>query len=151
MAKTTGDAISDNFRVIYNDLYNSIDDVTFVNIIDDVNNLVINKCSSGMCEYAHCHSVNGDTVRNAVFKLKSDKDDEVYNLCTNSFIHATDLVFEKLGELVSVMIRHGLASEIINTSIIKPIPKNKKKLISDSNNYRAISKNTIIRKILITS
>ena len=129
-------------------MYNSIDDVTFVNIIDDVNNLVINKCSSGMCESAHCHSVNGDTVRNAVFKLKSDKDDEVYNLCTNSFIHATDLVFEKLGELVSVMIRHGLASEIINTSIIKPIPKNKKKLISDSNNYRAISKNTIISKII---
>ena len=146
--QTTDGAISDRFRLIYNDLYNSIDDDNFVNIIDDVNNLVDNKCSSGMCASAHCHTVTGDTVRKAIFKLKSDKDDEVYSLCTNSFIHATDLVFEKLGQLITLMIRHGLASEIINTSIIKPIPKNKKKLISDSNNYRAISKNTIISKII---
>ena len=104
--------------------------------------LVNNKCSSGMYTAAQCHEITGETVKNAIFKLKSDKDDEVYNLCTNSFIHASDLVFEKLGQLITIMIRHGLASEIVNTSIIKPIPKNKKKLISDSNNYRAISKNT---------
>ena len=90
---TTDGAISDRFRVIYNDLYNSIDDVNFINIIDDVNNLVYNKCSSGLCTFAHCHSITGDTVKNAIFKLKSDKDNKVFNLFTNSFIHATDLVF----------------------------------------------------------
>ena len=145
---STDGAISDHFRSIYNVLYNSIEDDNFVNIIDDVNILVNRKCNSGMCTSAHCHKITGETVKNAILKLKSDKDDEVYNLCTNSFIHATDLVFEKLGQLITVMIYHGLASEIVNTSIIKPIPKNKKKLISDSNNYRAISKNTIISKII---
>ena len=87
-------------------------------------------------------------MQNAINKLKSNKDDEVYGVSTDHFINATDLVYEKLAQLITVMIRHGLASEIINTSIVKPIPKNKQKSISDSNNYRAISKNTILSKII---
>ena len=46
------------------------------------------------------------------------------------------------------MIKHGFSSELINTSFIKPIPKNNQKSLSDSNNYRAISKNTILSKII---
>ena len=46
------------------------------------------------------------------------------------------------------MLRHGTTNQIINKSIIKPIPKNKQKSLSDSNNYRAISKNSIISKII---
>ena len=46
------------------------------------------------------------------------------------------------------MIRHGCSSQLINRSIIKPIPKDKKKSLSDSKNYRAIAKNTIISKIV---
>ena len=146
--QTTNAAISDRFGGIYKDLYNSIGDVDLVNIIDNVNILVDEKCCSGMCTSTHCHTVTGENVNKAIHKLKADKDDEVYSVYTNSFIHATDLVFEKLAQLISIMIRHGIASEVINTSIIKPIPKDKRKSISDSNNYRAISKNTIISKII---
>ena len=46
------------------------------------------------------------------------------------------------------MIRHGIANELINKSVIKPIPKNMQKSLSVSSNYRAISKNSIISKII---
>ena len=106
------------------------------------------RCNSWKCTSSHCHDIASDTVRQAVFKLKSHKDDEVYGVCTDNFINATDLVFEKMAQLISVMVRHGLASETINTSFLKPIPKDKQKSTSNSNNYRAISKNTIFSKII---
>ena len=46
------------------------------------------------------------------------------------------------------MLRHGTTSIMVNNSVIKPIPKNKNKSLSDSDNYRAISKNTVISKII---
>ena len=46
------------------------------------------------------------------------------------------------------MLKHGIASELVNKSVIKPIPKNMQKSLSICTNYRAISKNTIISKII---
>ena len=46
------------------------------------------------------------------------------------------------------MLKHGTTSKLINKAIIKPIPKDKQKSLSDSSNYRAISKNSIISKII---
>ena len=46
------------------------------------------------------------------------------------------------------MLKHGIASEIVNKSVIKPIPKSMQKSLSVSSNYRAISKNTIISKLI---
>ena len=45
------------------------------------------------------------------------------------------------------MLRHGHSSHTVNKSVIKPIPKKQKSLV-DSNNYRAISKNSVISKII---
>ena len=46
------------------------------------------------------------------------------------------------------MVRHGITNELINKSVIKPIPKCMQKSLSVSANYRAISKNSIISKII---
>ena len=145
---TSDDAISSRFKNIYDDLYNSLKDDDFLNIIDNVDNLVGNVCNKGMCKETHCHEVTSKNVKNAVFNLKPHKDDELYGICTENFINATDIVFDKLAQLITAMIKHGFSSELINTSFIKPIPKNNQKSLSDSNNYRAISKNTILSKII---
>ncbi len=57
-------------------------------------------------------------------------------------------MYAVFGKIISCMLRHGTTSQIINKSIIKPIPKDKHKSLSDSSNYRAISKNSIISKII---
>ena len=67
---------------------------------------------------------------------------------TDHFINANELAYGKLSLLITVMLKHGTASELINKSIIKPIPKNKNNSLSDSKNYRAISKKQYNKQII---
>ena len=105
-------------------------------------------CNSGICEKSHCHTVNTDTVKEAINALNSGKDDEICDVNSDHFINGTGLMCMKLSQIITCMLCHGCSSQAINKSIIKPIPKDKKKSLSDSKNYRAIAKNTIISKII---
>ena len=80
--------------------------------------------------------------------MNSGKNYENYNIYSDNFIHATELTHQILSQLVTAMLIHGTADELMNKAIIKSIPKNKQKSLSDSKNYRAISKNSIISKII---
>ena len=68
--------------------------------------------------------------------------------CSDHFINAPDSFHKFVSQIIALMLKHGTTSQIINKSGIKPIPKNKLKSLSDSNNYRAISKNTFVSKII---
>ena len=83
-----------------------------------------------------------------VVTLRNGKDDELYNVFSDNLIHASDYACEILASLITTMLKHGTASELMNRSIVKPIPKDKNKSLSDSKNYRAISKNSIISKVI---
>ena len=145
--KCTEEEIADNFRSIYNNLYNSIQDDGLDSTKQKVNDLINTRCKANVCEQ-NCHRVSPDTIKNAIDCLNNGKNDETYNMFTDHFINANELAYEKLSLLITVMLKHGTASELINKSIIKPIPKNKNNSLSDSKNYRAISKNSIISKLL---
>ena len=67
---------------------------------------------------------------------------------SDNFIKPTDSFHKFFSQIITLMLKHGTTSQIINKSVIKPVPKNKSQSLSDSNNYRAISKNTIISKII---
>ena len=141
--KCTDETIASHFRTIYDSLYSSVKDEDLNNTKLRIDNLIKKNCCS-----TNCHNVSGDTIRSAIKCLSNGKNDEVYNVFSDNFIHATDLACDILGILTSTMLKHGTASELINKAIIKPIPKNKTKSLSDSKNYRAISKNSIMSKIL---
>ena len=143
----TDATIVDNFRSIYSALYDSVEDNNLNATKVKINDLVKNKCNKNKCD-SKCHKVSSEKIKDAIKCLNSGKDDETYNIYTDNFIHATDLAHQILGQLVTTMLIHGTADELINKSIIKPIPKNKQKSLSDSKNYRAISKNSIISKII---
>ena len=145
--KCTEEEIADNFRSIYNNLYNSIQDDGLDSTKQKVNDLINTRCKANVCDQ-NCHRVSPDTIKNAIDCLNNGKNDETYNMFTDHFINANELAYEKLSLLITVMLKHGTASELINKSIIKPIPKNKNNSLSDSKNYRAISKNSIISKLL---
>ena len=57
--------------------------------------------------------------------------DEYYNIYSHDFIHTTDLAHKILSQLVTAMLIHDTADELMNKSVIKPIPKNKQKSLSD--------------------
>ena len=117
-------------------------------MIDDVNVLVTNKCNNNNCTSSQCHVITKELLMKAVYNLKNGKDDETYYISSDHFIHASDIAIEKLSKILDLMLKHGIASELVNKSVIKPIPKNMQKSLSVSTNYRAISKNTIISKLM---
>ena len=146
--KSNDGEIAKHFNDIYANLYSSVKDDDFENVTNVINNLVNNNCNKNKCTEEHCHNISTNTVRKAINSLSSGKDDETYYMYSDHFLNASDLVILKLSKLITAMIKHGTASLLVNKAVIKPIPKNKKKSLSDSNNYRAICKNTIVSKIL---
>ena len=70
--------------------------------------------------------------------LKRGKDDEIFEMYSDHFLNAPESVNKILSQIITIMLKHGTTNQIINESIIKPIPKNKHKSMSDSSNYRAI-------------
>ena len=140
--------IADNFKNVYKDLLNSVNDNKFNKVINEVNKLVSDKCNNNNCSSSKCHVIDKDLLRKAIHSLKNGKDDEIYYLSSDHFIHASEIAIEKLSIILNLMLKHGIASESVNKSVIKPIPKCMQKSLSVSTNYRAISKLTIISKIL---
>ena len=140
--------IANNFKDIYEDLFNSVEDRNFNKIINEVNEKVTQKCNTNTCGSLNCHEITSEILMTAVKNLKRDKNDETYYLSSNHIINASDLAIDILSKILNVMLKHGTASEMVNRAVIKPIPKNMQKSLSVSNNYRAISKNTIISKVI---
>ena len=87
-------------------------------------------------------------VKESIKKLKTDQYDEHCKLMSDSFIHGTDKLFVLLSLLYTFMIRHGYDHKVINTVTLVPIPKDKRKSLSDSDNYRAIAPNNVLMKLL---
>ena len=140
--------IANNFKDIYNDLFNSVEDKDFNKVINEVDELVSNRCNNDQCESSNCHNISKELLIKAVNSLKKDKNDETYYLSSNHIIYSSERTIDILSKILTSILKHGVASEIVNKSVIKPIPKNMQKSLSVSSNYRAISKNTIISKII---
>ena len=115
----------------YSKLYNSVLDDDFNVTATKVENLIISKCNKNQCSSSSNHNVSTECVKNAISCLKTGKSDETYNVYSDHFINATDKFNELFGKVISIMIKHGTANQILNKSIIKPIPKDKSKSLSD--------------------
>ena len=146
--KVNDNDIVNHFYDIYANLYSSVCDDDFKYLVEDVNTLVNDKCNSNECKSSQCHNVSYDLLKKAISCLNNGKEDETYYMYSDNFLHATDLVINNLSLLITAMMKHGAVSQLINKAVIIPIPKNKQKSLSDSSNYRAICKNTILSKIL---
>ena len=145
--KCTEEDIADNFRSIYCSLYNSIQDNNLKSTKNRINTLIKTRCKNKICSN-NCLKISSETIKNAIKCLNNGKNDETYDIFSDNFIHATDRTHEILCLLITVMLKHGTASEALNKSVIIPIPKNKNNSLSESKNYRAISKNSIISKLI---
>ena len=122
--------IANNFKSIYNSLYNSIEDHDTNSTKLKIEELIKDRSNSTPCKQ-NCHNVSYNTIKDAIKCLNNGKSDETYNMFSDHFLNASDLAYDKLSMLITPMIKHGTASEMINKSIIKPIPKNKNNSLSD--------------------
>ena len=144
----TSNDISSHFSSIYEKLYNSVQDDEFDDLNVKVNILVSRKCCHTNCSQINCQNITREIMQKAINCLSGDKDDETYGISSDHFINASDQFVHFLSRIITFMLKHGTSSHVVNKAIIKPIPKNKQKSLTDSSNYRAITKNTIISKII---
>ena len=121
-------------------MYSSVENNTLNVTKNKIDHLVNSKCNSNCC--SSNHNVSGIMIKNAIKCLSNGKNDEIYNIYSDNFMHATDLTSEILGILITTMLKHGTASELVNKSIVKPIPKNKNKSLSESINLRVYLRKT---------
>ena len=80
--------------------------------------------------------------------LKSGKSDGSEGLFSDHFIHGTHRFYVILSILYTSMLSHGFSPNSMILGTMIPIPKDKKKSLCNSGNYRAIALSSIFSKIL---
>ena len=80
--------------------------------------------------------------------LKSGKNDGEEGLVSDHFIHGTVLLQVMITCLFNCMLVHGICPSTMICGTMIPIPKDKKKSLRCSDNYRAITLGSIMSKIL---
>ncbi len=129
-------------------MYTSFQDKNLPGVVEEVNKLVGDRCNAGQCTSSQCHIISHTVIKKAVRSLAQNKIDQTYNISSSHFINGTELLFSMLSEIITAMFRHGSTNVHLNKGVIKPIHKSSLKSRADSSNYRAISLNSIISKII---
>ena len=84
----------------------------------------------------------------AIKRLNRGKKDDGCDIYTDAFIEASKKLYVYLSFLLTIMLRHGFSNKIFDLITFSPLVKNKRKCISNSDNYRAIALNSSLCKIL---
>ena len=149
MNNTVGEEnIANLYKEKYNKLLNCVSNnsTKIHNIVNKINDGIVSCCTNGKCYYNH--NVNTNVVSKAIRSLKRGKVDGTCNLYSDHLINGSKMLSVLLALLFKAMLSHGIAPNNLLESKIIPIPKNKKKSLSDINNYRGIALSSIIGKVL---
>lgn len=144
---TEANNIADLFASKYENLFNSTNytqdeyNDTFAKIIKDLNL----KCLCGHC--SNVHSFNSCDVSIGLKGLTRGKRDGTAEIMTDHLIHCSDNFKIHIALLFTSMLHHGCSPHQFTRSCIIPIPKNQKKSLNDSNNYRAIALSNVLGKL----
>ena len=92
--------------------------------------------------------ITGDEVRVALRYLKPGKSDGKYGLMSDHLINDGHCTNVYLCMSFNCMIMHGVSASSLRTATLVPIPKDKRKCMSSSDNYRAIALSSPICKLL---
>ena len=129
---------SDKYMSLYNSVPFDSDDMCAIK--SEISSR-IDKCSNG-------YSISTEDIVNAVTHLKCGKSDGAEGLYSDHFIHGTGRFYVILSLLFTLFLSHGFSPESMIIGTMIPIPKDKKKSLSNSSNYRAIALSSIFSKIL---
>ena len=131
----------------YEQLYNSVsfDDSHMKLLLDDISKNIHETCNCGKCY--HSHGVSVVEIKKALSYINHGKSDGTAGLYTDHLINAPIRFHVFLSLLFKSMLTHGSPAEGFMLSTIIPIPKNKRKSMNDSNNYRGIALSSILGKL----
>ena len=134
------------FHEKYRKLFNCYNDDKMDDISVQISEKIDRHCRVGLCRSSHY--VTKEQISFALKKLKNNKTDEIFNFSSNNLLNGTDKLNDSLAKLFNMFLTHGFSTQKFNRSIIVPLPKNTKKSLCTSDNYRGISLNAVLCKLL---
>ena len=145
---TGSENIGNLFADKYNELYNcvSFNSDEMCRLIDQNSKDIVDICCKHKCNYSHV--ITHENVKQSIKLLKHNKSEGISQCNTNHLIYACDTLSVYLSLLFNSMLIHGVSPKMLLNATIIPIPKDKRKSLNDSNNYRAIALSSVISKVL---
>ena len=128
----------------YKALYNSVsyDPSELRKIHDTVDAIILDKSEKSL--------ITIDDVRISIASLKPGKADGGSGVLTDHIMHGGHNLHVHLCQLFNSMLIHGMSPSSLQSSTLVPIPKDKRKSLSVSDNYRAIALSSPLCKVLHT-
>ena len=127
----------------YDTLYNSVPyDTNHMKLIEREIMSRVQKCN-----YESYNIIVPDVI-NAVTHLKDGKSDGYEGLSSDHFIHGNRQLYVLLSILFTLFLRHGFSPDSMILETMIPIPKDKKKSLCSSSNFKVIALSSIFSKIL---
>lgn len=139
--------ISNHFARKYKTIYNSVsyNDHDLSQLMDSIHHHISSECQSGTC--GSDHNISAQQVSTGIKRLKPGKHDGLYGHFSDHLKHSPDRMHVILSLLFTSMLTHGHTPDGMLIATICPIPKDVKKSVNDSNNYRSIALSSIIGKV----
>ena len=134
--------ISDHFKGIYKNLYNSANDMEEMNQIKEDVEANINHT-----ELYEVNKVTTDIIKEAAKNLRDDKADPVYSFSSDCIKNGTERLFELLALAIQSFLIHGHISMFLLLSTLIPLIKDKLGSINSSKNYRSIAISSLVAKL----
>ena len=145
------ESIGSLFHEKYKNLYNcvSYNDRQMTALKVEIDNLVSDhdlKCfnTSTICTE---HNIHVSNIIDSISRLKRGKNDGNRGHFSDHIINGTPKLYIYLSILFHTMLSHGCVPGDFLISTLVPIPKNKRKSLNNSENYRAIALSSILGKL----
>jgi len=131
----------------YNSLLNSVsyNAAEMKCILNDISSGIRSNCCKGTCYSPHV--ISTDDVIDAIKELKPNKRDGHSGCQSDHFIHGTRKLHTLMSQLLNAMLVHGFAPDSFLLCTVTSIPKNNRKSLNDSSNYRGIALSSILGKV----
>ena len=134
--------IPGHFRRVYENLYNTHDDIAQVAAIEAEVNEKIN--SSHLVDV---EKVTPEIIKEAASHLKNNKSDPIYTFSSDCIKNSPDILFQHLSVLIQSFLIHGHVTLFLLVATLVPIIKDKLGCIDSSKNYRSIALSSQILKL----
>ena len=137
------DNISEHFKNIYSDLFNSVDDAeNMAKVSEDITNRIQPK------DIEDIEKVTPEIIKKAASRLKAGKSDSVFMFSSDCIKVDSKSLAALLASVFQSFLIHGHVTKFLLLATLVPIIKDKLGSMNTSKNYRSIAISSVILKLI---
>ena len=140
--KSNSEDISNHFKNLYKDIYNTHQDRAELDNFMQENNSKISQSDMDLLD-----KMTPELIKDIILNFSNDKNDPVFDWKSNALKHGVDSLADPLCDLLRALIIHGHIPQIFLMCSLVPIVKNGNESKLSSSNYRLIAISSLLLKI----